>query len=286
MENVIPKYNLDFNNKASNYFVIHTHNPYDNKVSSFNHPHSHNYYCLSILYKGKTKHYADFKTKELIGPAVVILNIDQVHIHDNSSDAEMVSLAFTSEFIYGQSKKIGDHVEFIFSQSFLQLSQANLEEIDTYIKLITLEYNKGVNKNLEIIRCLLTVILILCSELTNENQSDSNKKMEIFSKFTKLLKKQYKSYHQVNYYAESLNISTEVLTRVVKRSCNKTPKQLIDEYLLLEAKRLLYWSNITVREVAWELGFETDAYFNRFFKKFTNTTPKEYQKSKQCKWTV
>jgi len=53
---------------------------------------------------------------------------------------------------------------------------------------------------------------------------------------------------------------------------------MIDERLMTEAKRLLYWSDLTIREIAWELGFETDSYFNRFFKKFTGKTPKAFQK--------
>ena len=125
---------------------------------------------------------------------------------------------------------------------------------------------------------MLNVVLIQCAELSDKLAKKTYNKNNIFANFKNVLKKHYKSNRQVKFYADKLNVTTEMLTQVVKGACNKTPKQMIDERLLKEAKRLLYWSDITVREVAWELGFKTDGYFNRFFKKFEGQTPKDFQR--------
>jgi AraC-like DNA-binding protein len=59
----------------------------------------------------------------------------------------------------------------------------------------------------------------------------------------------------------------------------KTAKQIIDERRVTEAKRLLFWNEHTIKEIAWQLNFEDDGYFNRFFKKHTGHTPAVFQKS-------
>jgi AraC-like DNA-binding protein len=278
MEERIPKYNIDFRKADQDHFFLHVQQKTDQPRGATSDPHSHNYYCLSYLYEGATPHFSDMDNNLINAPALLVLNIDQVHIHTDLKDCKIISMAFSSDFIHGQNKKIADHIETVFSSPYLILSPNQLTELDRYIQLIVAEYAKGDVKNFEIIKCLINILLIQSAGFIEQSTGASFHKKDLFSNFKDLLKKQYRSHHKVRFYADSLNISTEVLNQAVKNATSKTPKQLIDERLLMEAKRLLYWSDITVREVAWELGFENDGYFNRFFKKFEGTTPKEFQK--------
>lgn len=278
MEKGIPKYNIDFKKEGQDHFFLHIKDRSDKSSSAFTNPHSHNYYCLNFLYEGTMQHFSDLENRILSAPALLILDIDQVHIHTDIGDCKIISMAFSANFIHGQNKRIGDYIESVFSQTYIQLSTKELKELDTYIRLICLENDRGCHKNLEIIKCLLNVVLIQCAELSDEPAKNTYDKNNVFVNFKNVLKKHYKNNHQVKFYADKLNVTPEVLTQVVKSACDKTPKQMIEERLLKEAKRLLYWSDITVREVAWELGFNTDGYFNRFFKKLEGQTPKEFQR--------
>lgn len=277
MEETIPKYNIDFRKKGQAHFLLHSREKKDNPRQSFTDPHSHNYYCLNLLYDGKVTHFADLQVQEIQGPALLVLNIDQVHIHNDLKDCKIISMAFSSDFIYGQNKKMGNYMETVFSQSHIKLSDAALAELDKYVQLINLENGKGNQQDFEIIKCLLNIIVIQCARLTEQITKSIGNKQDLFTHFKEVLKKHYKRNHQVKFYANELNITTEVLNQIVKNANHKTPKQMIDERLFTEAKRLLYWSDVTVREVAWELGFETDGYFNRFFKKYAGSTPKKFQ---------
>ncbi|AMP98496.1 hypothetical protein AY601_1581 [Pedobacter cryoconitis] len=277
MEEKIPKYNIDFKKKGQAHFLLRSREREDNSIEPFKDPHSHNYYCLNLLYEGKVTHFVDLQAQEIQAPALLLLNIDQVHIHNELKDCKITSMAFSADFVHSQNKKLGNYLETVFSQSHIKLSDSALTELDKYVQLIQLENSKGNQQDFEIIKCLLNIILIQCARLSEETSKGVSHKQDLFTHFKEVLKKHYKHNHQVKFYANELNITTEVLNQLVKNASHKTPKQLIDERLFTEAKRLLYWSDITVREVAWELGFETDGYFNRFFKKYAGSTPKKFQ---------
>lgn len=283
MENAIPKYNIDFRRKGQEHFFLYVKELADRSRAASTEPHSHNYYCLTFLYEGETPHYVDVSNEIVCAPALLVLNLDQVHIHAAIGECRLVSMAFSPDFIHGQSKKLGDYIETIFSQPHVQLSGEQLTELDKYIQLICAEHAKGERQDVDVIRCLLNIVLIQSAKFIGQATTGAGAKKDMFTHFRQLLKKHYRSNHQVKFYADQLNVTPEVLNQAVKNASNKTPKQIIDEQLLIEAKRLLYWSDITAREVAWELGFETDGYFNRFFKKFAGTTPKEFQKSTHSK---
>lgn len=240
-------------------------------------PHSHNMYILSFLYEGIIPHYADFERKPIQAPALLILNPDQIHIHASTTGCKIYSLIFTTDFIHGENKKLYAFLQTIFSQYTVRLTDQELSEIDNYIQLIKNEYDNKSKADLMIIKMLLNVIIIYCSKIANKSIGPDNTKSELYHRFLLLLRENLAKYHQVTEYARSLNVSTDVLNQVVKDRSSKSPKQMIDEQLLLEAKRALYWSEATVKEIGWTLGFETDSYFNRFFKKHTGITPKKFR---------
>lgn len=278
-EDRIPKFDIDFTQEGQEQFFLHLKEKNDDFHPGFIDPHSHNYYCLSFLYEGKTLHFADWRNVEMQGPALLILDKDQVHIHTDLKGCKVVSIAFAPDFIRGQNKRLEAYMETVFSCTQLVLSENELNELDRYIRLMVREYHKADGKDMEIISCLLNIVLIRCAHLVACTSKGISRKKDLFAEFKTMLGKYYRSNHQVRFYAARLHVTPDVLNETVKAACDKTPKQLIDERLLTEAKRLLYWSDITAREVSLELGFETDGYFNRFFKKYTGMTPGEYRKT-------
>ncbi|MFC0776999.1 helix-turn-helix domain-containing protein [Flavobacterium sp. HJSW_4] len=239
--------------------------------------HSHNYYILSFLYEGSVSHITDFEQQQVTAPAILMLDIDQVHTHPDMSDCKIVSIAFSNYFINGQHQKFIEKVGRVFSRPFITISRAELYQLNEIVEIVKREFSAKKN-NQELLQALLNVLIIQCYDLSKSYPAKNEQLEKTYNGFKLLLKENFKKQHQVKFYADSLNVTTRVLTTLVKISTFKTPKQLIEEQLLLEAKRLLYWSNLTVKEVAWQLGFETDSYFNRFFKKHSGKTPKEYHK--------
>jgi AraC-like DNA-binding protein len=95
--------------------------------------------------------------------------------------------------------------------------------------------------------------------------------------FNQLVDHRFKEIHQVKEYAELLGESPVVLNRAVKSLTGKTPGELIVERLILEAKRLLLYSDLSNKEVAYKLNYEDPSYFARIFRKKTGNTPSEFR---------
>lgn len=96
---------------------------------------------------------------------------------------------------------------------------------------------------------------------------------DVYNKFINLLTANYRTAHDVQFYAERLCISTRYLSKITNTTVSKTPKQIIAEYLLQEAKQLLSNSRLSIKEIAVALGFSTTALFCKFFKQQEGTTP-------------
>lgn len=96
--------------------------------------------------------------------------------------------------------------------------------------------------------------------------------------FQNLLEANYAKRHDVQFYADSLNISPKGLSKATKKELGRTTLELIRDKIIIEAKRDLYNNSKSVKEVSYNLGFDDPAYFSRFFKKVTTYAPRDYQK--------
>ena len=106
----------------------------------------------------------------------------------------------------------------------------------------------------------------------------NNSANRTFVKFRQLLEKNYMTKHTVKEYAEDLNISTKTLTNYIYESTHTTPLKLINERIILEAKRQIQFSSIKIKEIAYILGFDDPSYFVKFFKRETGVLPASLRK--------
>lgn len=278
MNERIPKYDINIQDDIDEHFNLRKKDSSEEFIASSTTAHSHNYYILSILYEGTIPHLADFEDERISAPAVLLLDIDQVHTHPEMSNCRLISIAFSTNFITDQNERFLDKLNDVFSRPFIKICQDDLDQLDEVVKIIEKHYIKK-NREVELIKALLNVLIVQCAKLSENYPRLDLQKNELYIDFRAALKKNFCKHHQVKFYANKLNVSATILNQAVKDSTLKTPKQLIDEHLLLEAKRLLYWSEVSGKELAWKLGFETDSYFNHFFKKHTGITPKEFQRN-------
>lgn len=114
--------------------------------------------------------------------------------------------------------------------------------------------------------------LIMNKATTTDNQ------LEVFFNFKDLLEKHFREQQSVAFYIEQLNLSGKALSRATEKLSGKTPKQLINERLLLEAKRLLIYNNEAGKSIGYSLGFTDPTNFIKFFRKHTGKTPTAFRK--------
>jgi AraC family transcriptional activator of pobA len=134
---------------------------------------------------------------------------------------------------------------------------------------------------LDMLRSLLKRFLILCTRIYKKERFDihyDNKNIGLIREYNYLVEQHYKTLTKVGDYAKILYKSPKTLSNVFKKYIDKTPLQIINERRLLEAKRLLNYSDSTIQEIAESLNFNDIQAFSNFFKKHTKMTPSAFRK--------
>lgn len=116
-------------------------------------------------------------------------------------------------------------------------------------------------------------------EDTYSNGTPRNNERTITSHFFHLVELRYKHNRKVEDYAERIGITAKHLASVIKKTTGKFPSEWMDNYVLLESKRLLRSTDICIQDISYDLNFSTPSHFGKFFKKKTGMTPKEFRNS-------
>ena len=136
---------------------------------------------------------------------------------------------------------------------------------------VYLSQGKEMEEALGLARDFITV------ELSREGRL-LGRSSELYSDFISQVVNHCKVYSDVHFYADQLNVSSRYLSQVTRRMSGKTPKGIIDEYIVKEIERELTTTSRTVQEIANEFGFSSQAHLTKFFKKMKGTTPSQYRK--------
>lgn len=146
-------------------------------------------------------------------------------------------------------------------------------------KRMLLDYSRNGIGNLEIIQpYLITLLCEVKQQYTSLSGSNQAPAVGITNRFKELIFSNIKTLHQVTDYASLLNITPNHLNKTVKAITQKSPTRWIDEAIVLEAKVLLSQSDLSISEVAGEVGFEDPSYFTRLFRKYEGITPSDFRK--------
>jgi AraC-like DNA-binding protein len=244
-------------------------------------PHRHEGYSISLLVRGSLTKFIDFERYSIEAPAIISMTPEQIHQYVDVQDAELICISFTKEFLITEMQGWVSCWECMFGHVVMDLEKDCLDELMLYSNLMMEEFTKGKPKKDVVIRNLLTAFIICCARIRSRNitvmhmDSSYNKLVHQFKTNVDL---HFREKTQVAQYADMLYVTPGHLNDVIKSTVGKTAKQVIDEKRIMEAKRLLFWGDQNMKEIAWLLNFEDDAYFNRFFKKHTGHTPSLFQR--------
>ena len=111
------------------------------------------------------------------------------------------------------------------------------------------------------------------------NKEVESRKTVIYNQFMSLLAKYHNTHHEVAFYADKLCVSTRYLSQITNIFLNISPKDVIDDYILKEAKVYIETTNLSIQEISYKLGFSSQTTFSIFFKRKENCSPTEYKKS-------
>lgn len=174
----------------------------------------------------------------------------------------------------------------IAAHPFLELAPDEAADLQHFIALLERETN-GVQSPLteNVIGELALALIYKIGELLNRNlethpeseKTGHSRAEEYFRQFMMLLGEHYKQERSVGFYARQLCITSKYLTTLIRQVSGKSVSEWIDSYVILEAKTLLKYSNMSIQEIAYYLNFANQSFFGSYFKRNTGMSPSQYK---------
>ncbi len=245
------------------------------------HSHRDEGHIFHVLEKGTVHIEIDFQKYIIKAPSVVYMHPNQVHRILDFENINVCSLAIKNENLNSDYLKI---LEEIAPAKPLKLTTENYLIVT---KILSLCLNFSIQKSNKLHFPLLkdscnTLVAFLTSQLLNQNKSEENpSRFQIVAKaFKQLLEKNYCTNKRPSEYAIKLNISTPYLNECIKNTTGFSASRHIQDRIILEAKRLLYHTNKSIKEIAFELGYIDYPYFTRLFTKATGMSALSFRNKK------
>ena len=214
------------------------------------------------------------------------LNIMEIPVETKG----LISFVFNKEFFCIQTHD--DQVScngFLFFGSaqpqLVTLSENEKKHFSMMLYFFEEDFNVRDQLQGEMLRSLLKRLLIRSTRMVKDDllQPDiTNAQMDIIRQYNLLVERHFREKHQVKDYADLLFKSPKTLSNLFNKYGNKTPLSIIHERIVLEAKRLLLYSNKTTEEISFDLGYKDAGHFSKFFKKQEGLTPSTFKKNKQA----
>lgn len=260
------------------------------KDNPFDHIQRLNYYSLIWIQKGNGTLKADFYEYDFNDNMLLSFSPYQPFMLCAKTEISGVIIHFHPDFfcIHKHHKEVACHgVLFnnIYDPPMVQVEDKAKASFEMIIEQVKDEMRKSALAQYELLISYLKIFLITASRLKTEQQHEAKKatinKEEpfILQNLKNYIEKHYKIKHSASEYASMLAITPKALTRLTKTHFNKTLTDLISERIIIEAKRELYLTNKTIKEIAFELGYNDEYYFSRFFKKNVEISPQLYRET-------
>lgn len=240
-------------------------------------------YTVLVVSSGEGIYTADFASFPFKAPALLF-----------STPQQSISIKETTPLTYSILQFHGDFycIEYhrkevacnglLFNNIYVEPSiKLTVEQHDLYCVLINQlidEMNDTAPSEI-VLRSYLQLVLAKSSSLKISSEKQNFQKDEKMDQFKILLEENFLSLHKPADYASLLAMTPNNFTKQCSRRFNKTPTQMIQERLILEAKKQLHLTRLSIKEIAYALQFQDEYYFSRVFKKLTKVSPQTFRKT-------
>lgn len=245
--------------------------------------HKHTFYEILWTEKGISKQTIDYKEYEVLPNSLFFISPNQVHQFEEWKPLKGGTILFTEDFFLLNHNNKDKLFELSFLDNFyanpcIQLDRRNFADIKQTIDLISNE-QKRADKSQTITQSLLHILLAQVQRCidTETDKPISKKYLILFKQFKNLLDKHFAENRTTSFFAQQLHITAHHLNLITKDVTGKTASEVIRARSLLEAKRLLTFTDKTVSEIAFELNYTDSSYFAKTFKSETNLSPMEFK---------
>ncbi|WP_370896482.1 AraC family transcriptional regulator [Chryseobacterium gossypii] len=266
-------------------FGFYTLRDFAERIRHLKKPHRHDFYSLIIIKSGKGSHTIDSAEYKITDNRIFLITYGQVHTWLQLENAEGYVINFTKSFynlIYTGNNKIKSDLINISAIPYIDVDENSMEEWLLLADLIHKEY-QHIRKECRELICIYLKAALIKYRRDHGAISDAvihkrDRKLVLIQQFNELVNLRHKQWKLPKQYADALCISPNYLNIIVKRSLGRSAGYIIKDRIILEAKRLLRNTDLTVSEIGNELGFTDKSNFGKYFKKQVGLTPEVYRR--------
>lgn len=257
-------------------------------------PHLHDYYTIFWVESGEAIHATEFVEYSLLADTILFVPPGLKHRMYIDKSVTGTYMIFNEDFIQFNQKNYVPLKEYrLFNnpefKSLIKLDSNNRDKFRNIAGLLYGEAHHPDGYSQDIVLNLLHLFLLESRRIFDQQNQVPKEDRETtpdttIIRFKQLIEDNFVREKNVSAYADLLDINPSCLNELTKRITGITAGELIRNRVIDETKKLLYSSNMSGKEIAYELGFEDPAYFSRFFKKYTGITLKEFRDNSRKKY--
>lgn len=254
--------------------------------------HKHSFYEILWTEKGKSKQTIDYKEYEVSPNTLFFISPNQVHRFEEWKPLVGGTILFTEDYFlinHSSKDKLFEltFLDNIYTNPCIQFNKADFADIKHTIDLIYNEQKRG-DKSVVITQSLLHILLAQGQRcVDNQTKSVLSKKSLIrFKEFKNLLDQHFPENQTAKFYADKLCITPHNLNLVSKTVTGRTAGEIIKSRSILEAKRLLTFTDKTITQIATDLSYFDSSYFAKIFKADTGVSPIDFKKEMSLKYRI
>jgi AraC-like DNA-binding protein len=269
-------------------FMIEKFGPYLGRQSPHLHnAHRHVFYHLVCFTGGEGSHAIDFTKFPVAEGQIYFMTPGQVHSWNFETMPDGYVINFSENFLksFLLSSNYLDRFSFFSGNcedSVVQLNSPLKEKVYALFEDMVSRYVNHAEKDPDLLRTQLLQLFLLVQsgvETHRERLAIPSQKQQLVTNWRRLIEQHYKTLRRPSEYAELLFVTPNHLNALCQDLLGRSAGEMIRDRVLLEAKRLLTNADMTATEIAYELNFQDNSYFNRFFKKYEGLTPDEFRKT-------
>lgn len=255
---------------------------YSNHADMLTTPHRTGFYHILWFLKGTPVHWVDFAPIQVQPGTLLFLNKDRVQRFDVHANAEGYAILFTGDFFSQDLKYLHSNILFNDLMKVAMIHLPNdTRPFSELVALMQWELTHPKDPGQPNMLHNLLHNFLLYAERAYRQQTftelKKNADLDYLLLFREMLEKHYPSEKQVQFYARELLVTEKRLNTATAKTVGKTPKEMIDDRVMLEAKRLLAHTQDTIKEIGYTLGYDEPTNFIKYFKKHNGHTPVEFR---------
>ncbi len=236
--------------------------------------HSHDFFQLLVFKRGGGAHVIDYKKEEIHRNSIHLVAKGSAHLSKRNKRSDGFTIAFSNLYLsqLQQFDPTINYGSFYNQSSVFNFNDKEFKELNIlFVELMKNEQNSSYFLN--ILASILSKIILLKKKAIAIPKSDP-----LIPNFIQFLNEHFLDKGVVDLFLEKENISKLAFARKLKKVANTTSGQLIKEKIHFEAKKLLYTSDLSVKEIAYNLQFDDESYFCKMFRQTEGVSPNEFRR--------